>query len=131
MSYREVNYCSCGNICEGTTKYCASCNFENRKLARQARKTKVVVAVKKITAKRAAETVNYIKLKREYLEAYPCCEVQDCHLKSVDVHHKSGRANDDLTNADDFMAVCRGHHERITADTKWAKENGYSYDRTV
>lgn len=130
MDYREVNYCACGNICEGSTKRCASCNFEARKSERQSKKVKVVVPIKKVTAKRAAQNVEYLKLRKEYLEAFPACEVEDCHNKSKEVHHKKGRENDLLTDTNYFMAVCHSCHHLITTDSAWAISKGYSYLRT-
>lgn len=131
MAYREINYCSCGNICEGTTRFCASCNFSKRKSDRQANKVKVVTPIKKVTAKRAAQNTEYLKLRKQYLEAYPCCEVEECHELAVDIHHMGTRANEELLNTDLFMSVCRKHHEQITQDSAWAKANGYSVSRTA
>jgi hypothetical protein len=34
-------------------------------------------------------------------------------------------------NTDLFLAVCVEHHHKITTDSKWALENGYSVLRTV
>ncbi len=131
MAYREVNYCSCGNICEGTTKRCASCNFAMRKQTRESRKVKVVTPIKKVTAKRAAQNTEYLKLRKQYLEAYPCCEVEECNLKSVEIHHKEGREGERLTDTNNFMAVCHSHHEHITVNSKDAIEKGYSKLRTI
>lgn len=125
-----IRDCACGNRCEGNTDACASCNAAMRKSERLSKRVTIVSPAKKITAKRAAQTVEYTKLRREYLEAYPACEVEDCNNKAKEVHHKKGRENDLLTNTDYFMAVCPGCHHRITTDSAWAIANKYSYQRT-
>lgn len=122
---------SCENICEGNTLGCASCNHAARKAERLAKKQTVVTPVKKITAKRAAQTVEYLKLKREYLALYLVCEVDECNLKSVDVHHQKGRENNLLTDTNYFFAVCHKHHQEMTEHSKAAIEKGYSASRTA
>lgn len=131
MAYKEVNYCACGNICEGSTKRCASCNFDARKAERQSKKVKVIVPVKKVTVKRAAQNVEYLKLRREYLEAYPACEVPECDIKSVEIHHQRGRENEKLLDTNYFMAVCHKHHVEFTEHSKKAIEDGHSFLRST
>lgn len=113
------------------TGLCASCGAAMRKAERQSKKVKIVSPVKKITQKRAAQTVEYTKLRREYLEAYPACEVEECNNKSKEIHHKKGREEELLTDVDNFMAVCPSCHHKITVDSEWAIEKGYSYKRTA
>lgn len=125
-----IGTCACGNRCEGNTEQCASCNAAARKAERQSKRVTIVSPAKKITAKRAAQTVEYTKLRREYLEAYPACEVEDCNNKSSEIHHMAGRENEKLTDVNKFMAVCKTCHHRITTDSAWAIEKGYSYQRT-
>ena len=123
-------YCECGNISENKdTGECASCGAARRKAERV--KPKVVKPVKKVSEKRAGQNQVYARLRMEYLEAYPACEVVDCHNKSTQIHHMAGRENEKLTDTDKFLAVCGACHERITNDTQWAIANGYSYPRTV
>lgn len=113
--------------------YCATYNADQRKAERQAIKdaSKVKKPIAKRTPKRAAEEVQYRKLCREYLDCHPSCEVVECHRKSTQVHHMQTRTNDNLLNVDMFLAVCYDCHEKITRDSKWAIENGYSYPRAV
>jgi hypothetical protein len=115
------------------TQTCASCAADLRKQLRQAARdaNKEKKPIAKRSPKRAAEERQYIILCREYLECHPCCEVVECHLKSTQVHHMGGRANNNLLNVDLFLAVCTEHHERITIDSKWALNNGYSILRSV
>jgi hypothetical protein len=113
--------------------YCATYNAEIRKAERQALKdaSKVKKPIAKRSPKRAAEERQYIILCREYLVAYPVCEVVECHRKSNQVHHMAGRENDKLLDVNFFLAVCTDCHERITRDSKWAIANGYSVLRSV
>jgi hypothetical protein len=109
----------------------ASCNAEARKLERQALKLKVVVPVKKITQKRAGQMAEYLKLKREYMALYPVCEVPECNLKAVDVHHAGGKENDKLTDVNNFVALCRKHHIFYTENSREAIDKGISKSRTI
>lgn len=122
---------SCGTTKVERNGYCASCNHEQRKAERNASKVKVVVPIKKVSATRAKENQVYARLRKEYLEAYPCCEVPECHRKSSEIHHQKGRNGDLLMNTDYFMAVCHEHHHMITVDSKWAIEQGYSFLRST
>jgi hypothetical protein len=110
---------------------CATCNAATRKLEREAAKVKVIVPVKKITQKRAGQMVEYMKLKREYLALYPVCEVPECNIKAVDIHHQKGRENDMLLNSDFYMAVCRKHHVYYTENSREAIDQGISKSRTI
>lgn len=112
------------------TGLCASHAHAQRKAERQASKVKIVTPIKKITTKRAAQNQEYLKLRKEYLEAYPACEVEDCHNKSTEVHHMRSREGESLLNTNEFLAVCHGCHHKITTDSAWAVANGYSYSRT-
>lgn len=115
-------------MCEGKTEYCASHNFALRKAARV--KTKVVVPVKKITEKRAKQNREYLEMREQFLEQYPVCQVKDCQNKATEIHHMKSRQNDMLLNPEYFLSVCTPCHERITRDSNWAIQNGYSYLRT-
>ncbi len=119
----------CENYTEGTTDFCASCNHALRKLARDLSKVKVVKPIRKVSVKRAAEEREYYKLEKQFLEDNPCCGVKECYERSTQCHHKKGRENDLLLEVQWFFPVCAVHHEKITRDSKWAIENGYSLPR--
>jgi hypothetical protein len=121
----------CGSRCRAGSTKCYSCEQNERKDERASRKVKVVRQAMKVTPKRAGQINEYRALSKEYLEGTPCCEVEDCYLKAVEVHHKGGRANDKLTDVSKFFAVCRKHHELITTNSRWAIDNGYSELRSV
>lgn len=121
-----------GNPVENrTTGLCASCSHALRKAEKDAARVKVVKPIRKVSAERSKENHVYARLRKEYLEAYPCCEVPECHHKSTELHHQKGRSGDLLTNTDYFMAVCHEHHHMITVDSKWAIDNGFSFLRSV
>lgn len=126
-----ISDCDCGNRCRAGSDKCASCETAERKAAKQANKTKVVTQVQKITPKRAAENVQYLKLRREYLALYPVCEVPECNLKAVEIHHQRGRENDRLLDTNFFMAVCHAHHAEFTEHSREAIDKGFSKSRTV
>lgn len=111
------------------TGLCASCGAARRKQDRI--KPKIVKPVKKVTEKRAKQNQEYAKLRKEYLEVYPVCEVVECHNKSKEIHHMAGRDGDKLTDPDNFLAVCPSCHHKITVDSAWALENGYSILRST
>lgn len=119
----------CMNICEGRTEYCATHNRQIRK--QETAKAKEKNPVKKVSAKRSVENQQYARLRKEYLEAYPVCEVVECHRKSTQIHHIKGRANDLLNDVNYFLAVCDLCHQRIHAEPKWAEENNYIEKRSV
>lgn len=123
----------CGNtpVENPDTQLCATCAATIRKTERQASKVKVVKPIKKVSQKRATENQQYLKLRKDYLEAYPVCEVVECHRKSSQIHHMQGRENDLLCDVNNFLAVCDVCHQRITVDSKWAIEQGYSILRSL
>lgn len=116
----------CENQCEGNTLGCASCNHAARKAEKQAKKFSIAQPVKKITAKRAGQNQEYFKLRKEYLELYPVCEVPECNLKATEIHHQRGRENERLLDTNYFMAVCHKHHGEFHSNSKEAREKGYS-----
>lgn len=119
----------CGNPKVEAFGRCASCNYNQRKLART--KLKEVKPIKKVSQKRNIQNQQYLRLRKDYLEAVQYCEVPECHKKSTEIHHMAGRENEKLLDTNYFLAVCHDHHHKITVDSKWAIENGYSILRTT
>jgi hypothetical protein len=113
--------------------YCATYNADQRKAERQALKdaSKVKKPIKKVSTKRAAKNREYLKLRKEYLELYPVCEVVECHNRSIEIHHVCGKENDKLIDTNHFLAVCRDCHTWITEDSAKAIALGYSILRNV
>lgn len=119
----------CENIVEGRTDGCASCNHAARKAERNANKIVIAKPVAKVSDKRAGQLKEYYKLQKEYLALYPVCEVEECNIKSTEVHHQRGREGERLLDTNFFMAVCVKHHREMTEHSKEAIEQGYSYSR--
>jgi hypothetical protein len=81
--------------------------------------------VRKVSEKRRHELEVYKKLRKVYLEENQVCECCK-QSKAVQIHHKCGRVGRFLTLWSNFLAVCHNCHEKITRDTPWAIEMGYS-----
>lgn len=116
--------CGCGspNIENKDLGLCASCNRDRRKVP----KVKVVHPVKKVTEKRAKQNREYLKMREDFLIQYPVCQIAGCNKPAVEVHHRAGRANDLLTNPENFLAICSDCHSKITEHSREAINEGYS-----
>ena len=121
--------CDCRPIENRTTGLCATCAREDRKA--EATQVKEKKPINKVSAKRAVENKEYARLRSDYLEAYPVCEVVECHRKSNQIHHIKGRSNELLTDVNYFQAVCDICHQRIHAEPIWAENNGYVEKRSI
>lgn len=78
-----------------------------------------------VSAKRAREGVEYMRLRRKYLEAFPVCEFPGCACREgLEIHHKARRGRFYL-RTDTWMSVCAMHHRHIEQNPEWSKENGY------
>jgi len=84
--------------------------------------------IKPRSKKRAAQEREYAKVRVEYLESHPECEVCGW-FHSFQIHHKKGRIGELLTDTKYFLAVCYTCHQKIEMWPKWAKEKSYSLSR--
>lgn len=95
-------------------------------------KTKKTNVLAKVSGKRAAQLRKYVVLKKEWIAehpfCFPCKEI-GMKTKATDVHHMKGRQGGLLTDTEFWLPVCRSCHRRITDDSKWAIEQGYSLKR--
>src|SRR5690349_10510212 len=105
----------CGTSKVERNGYCATYNREKRKIESMP-PPKEFKPIRKVSPQRAVENKEYARLRRDYLEAYPVCEVVECHRKSTQIHHMAGRSNELLNNVDLFLAVCDICHQRIHAE---------------
>lgn len=80
--------------------------------------------IKRVSDKRAHELGVYKLLRKVFLEEHEDCEV--CGGKANQVHHKQGRENEWLNKVAHWLAVCDPCHRKITDNSLWAFENGYS-----
>ncbi len=127
----QCTYDDCQAPRVGDAKYCHTHLKGFEKMARDVKKaaSKVKKPIKKVADKRSKELREYAKLRRQYLDTHPCCEVRECHNKSKDIHHMRTRTNENLLNSNLFLAVCTPCHYRITVDSAWAIREGYSLPR--
>ena len=84
--------------------------------------------LRRVSKKRQKQLRDYTKLRREYLDNHPTCEV--CTTKkATDIHHKGTvggvKRGSNLNNVDTWMAVCRGCHNQIEMNKTWARQEGY------
>lgn len=82
-----------------------------------------------VSKKRARENREYLRLKRDYLEANMDCFIPFCSEMATDIHHMRGRVGTLLTDTQYFRSVCRLHHDKIHQNPEWAREQGYMLDR--
>jgi hypothetical protein len=87
--------------------------------------------IKKLSVKRKLETVQYLKLRLDYLNKYPKCQARlfGCSEWATEIHHKGGRIGSKLTDDSLFLAVCRKCHTFIELNPTFAKENQLSINR--
>lgn len=93
--------------------------------------------LKKVSSKRSKELRLYAKLRKEYLDANPHCQVwlkenpnatAEAPL-ATDIHHVRGRWHGRLNDTTNWLAVCRESHEKIHRNPAWAYERGYLHPR--
>ncbi len=80
--------------------------------------------LKPVSDKRKKENAKYLKLREDFLEKNPVCQVDYCRAKSKDVHHMMARGKH-LCETAFFLAVCRAHHNEIENNKTWARSMGY------
>lgn len=87
------------------------------------------IGVSRVSDKRKKETVEYLKLRLEYLNNHKFCEAKlnGCTHYSTEIHHKVGGSNRSKSYLDVniFMAICRTCHTSIHNSPKEARELGY------
>lgn len=87
-----------------------------------------VSSIKKESDKRKAQNNEYKKIRLAFLKDNPRCAVTG--RDATEIHHMKGRVGSLLTDTKYFLPVCRDAHQRIELNPEWAKENGYSLNRT-
>lgn len=85
--------------------------------------------IKNTSKKRAKQYRQYAPVKRKFLTDHPICQVEGCEAPSSDIHHKAGRSGKQLVKLEDFMAVCRPHHDTFEDQDKAAREAGHKTTR--
>jgi hypothetical protein len=80
--------------------------------------------LRKVSKKRAIQNRAYMKIRKQFLEDAPFCEVPDCYGFSREIHHSNHREGVKLLDRKYFVAVCRNCHRKIHDNPKWAREKG-------
>ena len=82
--------------------------------------------------KMQAEYVLRRQFVREFIREHPYCQVQPCGALAVDVHEVIRRSHGGALYPGQpgkretlYAALCRAHHERVTVNPTWARENGW------
>ena len=121
----------CENQCEGRTSQCASCNFADRKAAKQALKEKKVYKIQPMSKKLAKETKKYSGpggTREQHLEEHPMCQIKlvGCEGQATSVHHSAKRGKN-LNNVETFMSACQHCHDFIEfqMSAKERREKGF------
>lgn len=86
--------------------------------------------IKQVSEKRKHELGVYKILRKVKLEEEPVCQVCKAS-KATQCHHIAGRRGKMLVKWTNLLAVCAECHHRLTVDSKWAIENGYSENRNL
>ena len=102
-------------------------------------RTRTQKQIAKRSNKRAKQEREYAKVRDQYLNDHPICEVHRepvgeiggmlYYCQASEVHHKRGRIGKYLTDTRYFLAVCREAHDKIENNPSWAREKGYSESR--
>ena len=126
MKIRTTKNCkTCGKefkLFRTTDKYCSPECVESKP------QKKSVASIKPVSDKMTKELAKYRRLRSQYLEATPTCEVRGCNRAATEIHHRRGRLQY-LCVVEYFLAVCRPCHQHIEMNVDWSKENGYSLNR--
>lgn len=126
MKIKTTKNCkTCGKefkLFRTTDKYCSLECVESKP------QKKSVAPIKPVSDKMTKELAKYRRLRSQYLEATPTCEVRGCNRASSEIHHRRGRLQY-LCVVEYFLAVCRPCHQHIEMNVDWSKENGYSLNR--
>lgn len=130
MIQRKLKICvDCGDECYyWARKKCKSCCSKEVK----PQKEKKVYVIPKQSEKLKAKTIEYLKVRAEYMNKHQKCEAGIVCNKlnfATDCHHKKGKIGELLVNSDFFLAVCRDCHSWIELHPIESKEKGFSLDR--
>lgn len=78
--------------------------------------------IRQVSKKRAKQNAQYLKERTEFLDGKIC---PITGRPATEIHHINGRENDRLIDKKYWLAVTREGHQKIHANPKWARENGY------
>lgn len=101
--------------------------------------TKMPSRINHVSQGRKLLNLRYARERRKFLDSHPQCAVYP-KLKATEIHHMKGRVGyaDQWARENDipllvdrrfFLAVSSAGHRKITDNSKWALEMGYSLKR--
>lgn len=102
----------CENYTEGTTLYCSTCNYMQRRAAKDALKVKKKYVIPKQSEKMKGALKEYSDKRREHLRRHPNCQIVliGCTKLATEVHHVKGRGIH-LNDEESFKSACRFCHK--------------------
>ncbi len=138
-------YCICGKVSENReTGECASCASSRRKAFRmnltdeKIKEAKKYQSIRKVSVKQGKRLSDYSSIKAEWIKGKICGV---CKKVIADqVHHQMGRAGyaDEqarlegiplLLDTRFWLPIDGVCHTKVTIDSKWAIDNGFSLPR--
>ena len=74
---------------------------------------------------------DYSSIRKHFLAQKPMCQakLENCTLRSTDVHHMKGRGMESYLNTDTWLSVCRSCHNWIENNPEESYELGFSKKR--
>jgi hypothetical protein len=110
-------------LCTDPTCY----NYQRYCRLHQTLTFKPTTPIKKESDSRKEENKQYRLKAKQFLKRNPKCKI--CKAPATTVHHKAGRIGELLLDEKKWIALCLLCHERVTTDSEWAIQNGYSESR--
>lgn len=111
----------------GGEKFCKRCWSTHE--SKNIKKPNIRTPIPRVSKKRQKETVEYLKIRTEYLNEHKLCEAKlpGCSGFSTEIHHIKGGEERSTTYLDTnyFMAICRTCHNRVHLKPAEARELGY------
>lgn len=92
-------------------------------------KLKSIYKIPKVSDKRKIDNFKYSVLRIEFLgkKENKICPITK--QPTTDIHHMRGRVGSLFLDTNFWIALSREGHKFVEENPKWAKENGYSFDR--
>ena len=85
--------------------------------------------LRKVSPKQSKRLTAYSRLRKDYLNEHPVCQVKGCANPASDIHHMGDgvgpKRGSNTNNVDTWLATCRPCHVFIESNKSWARANGY------
>lgn len=80
--------------------------------------------IRRVSKKRAAQLRVYSKLRKDFLEKNPVCQLCN-NANATDIHHGWGRIGELLNAEEHWFSICRPCHEWVHNHPSQARRQGY------